>query len=406
MGCVFCGIVRGEERASVVHEDDVCVAFMDLFPIRSGHVLVVPRAHAVHLHELPEAVRAHLFVVATRIMEAQRAAGIGWQGGNVLVNDGRRRGSTSRTCTSTPSPAPAATPSAWPGGWCCAPSASSASPATGAASTASRTRSARIFRRRPARQIASRTGAIEIPRPVSERDEARRRSSAGGLRQSMAIRSSRSGCGRGSTAARQLANGITGATAKSLGGGRGPPRGCVNTPARTTGSLARAPRAGNKSVGRGWTRLRRSVSRPMVDRAPLRLKPCPTWNHQPHRSVSGKAFRGASRRVRPPVGRGCTRLRRSASRPMVGSRAVAVEALPARNRRPHRRLYGKAFRRSSGCVHAPARGAAAATPPGPQRPEARTVVSVADRKPADRERSAGRRCGTLRGARVTRPACR
>jgi histidine triad (HIT) family protein len=91
-GCVFCGIVRGEERASVVHEDDVCVAFMDLFPIRSGHVLVVPRAHAVHLHELPEAVRAHLFVVATRVMEAQRAAGIGWQGGNVLVNDGPAAG--------------------------------------------------------------------------------------------------------------------------------------------------------------------------------------------------------------------------------------------------------------------------------------------------------------------------
>ncbi len=92
MGCVFCGIVRGEEWASVVHEDEVCVAFMDLYPIRSGHVLVVPRAHAVHLHELPEAVRAHLFLVATRVMEAQRAAGIGWEGGNVLVNDGPAAG--------------------------------------------------------------------------------------------------------------------------------------------------------------------------------------------------------------------------------------------------------------------------------------------------------------------------
>ncbi len=92
MGCVFCRIVRGEEPASVVHRDDVCVAFMDLFPIRSGHVLVVPRAHAVHLHELPEAVHAHLFVVATRVMEAQRAAGIGWEGGNVLVNDGPAAG--------------------------------------------------------------------------------------------------------------------------------------------------------------------------------------------------------------------------------------------------------------------------------------------------------------------------
>ena len=91
-GCIFCAIVRGEAPASFVHRDEVCVAFMDLFPIRSGHVLVVPRAHAVHLHELPEEVRAHLFVVATRIMEAQRASGIGWQGGNVLVNDGPAAG--------------------------------------------------------------------------------------------------------------------------------------------------------------------------------------------------------------------------------------------------------------------------------------------------------------------------
>lgn len=90
--CIFCRIVRGEAPASRVYEDARCVAFMDLFPIRSGHVLVVPRRHAVHLHELPEDERAHLFLVATRVLEAQRASGVRWEGGNVLVNDGPAAG--------------------------------------------------------------------------------------------------------------------------------------------------------------------------------------------------------------------------------------------------------------------------------------------------------------------------
>jgi histidine triad (HIT) family protein len=91
--CIFCKIIRGDAPASPVHQDATCVAFMDLFPIRSGHVLVVPRRHAVHLHELPEDERAHLFRVAMRVMEAQRAApAIRWDGGNVLVNDGPAAG--------------------------------------------------------------------------------------------------------------------------------------------------------------------------------------------------------------------------------------------------------------------------------------------------------------------------
>ena len=67
------------------------MAFMDIHPVRPGHVLVASRRHAVHLHELPEDERAHLFLVATRVLEAQRAS-VWWEGGNVLVNDGPAAG--------------------------------------------------------------------------------------------------------------------------------------------------------------------------------------------------------------------------------------------------------------------------------------------------------------------------
>ncbi|MEU0877480.1 HIT domain-containing protein [Lentzea sp. NPDC005914] len=46
-GCVFCTIVAGEAEASVVCADERAVAFMDLGAVTPGHVMVVPRAHAV-----------------------------------------------------------------------------------------------------------------------------------------------------------------------------------------------------------------------------------------------------------------------------------------------------------------------------------------------------------------------
>ena len=57
-GCPFCAIVRGEAPASRVLQDAHCVAFLDIHPVRPGHALVVPRRHAVFLHELTPDERA------------------------------------------------------------------------------------------------------------------------------------------------------------------------------------------------------------------------------------------------------------------------------------------------------------------------------------------------------------
>ena len=43
--CVFCDIVAGHAAASVVYEDDLALAFMDIAPITPGHALVIPKAH-------------------------------------------------------------------------------------------------------------------------------------------------------------------------------------------------------------------------------------------------------------------------------------------------------------------------------------------------------------------------
>src|SRR6266581_2770189 len=50
--CIFCKIVRREMPASVVREDDSTLAFLDIRPMNPGHVLVIPKTHAVYVEDL------------------------------------------------------------------------------------------------------------------------------------------------------------------------------------------------------------------------------------------------------------------------------------------------------------------------------------------------------------------
>jgi len=47
--CIFCKIVAGEMRATIVDEDERTIAFMDINPATRGHALVIPRAHSADL---------------------------------------------------------------------------------------------------------------------------------------------------------------------------------------------------------------------------------------------------------------------------------------------------------------------------------------------------------------------
>ena len=50
--CIFCAIVSGAAPASVLHEDERTVTFMDINPATTGHALVVPKAHARDLLDI------------------------------------------------------------------------------------------------------------------------------------------------------------------------------------------------------------------------------------------------------------------------------------------------------------------------------------------------------------------
>jgi histidine triad (HIT) family protein len=85
--CVFCDIVRGTSPASLVYQDDTVIAIMDIQPITQGHMLVVPREHAVLMTDLNEPAAMRTFKIARRLAAVARHT-LGASGINLIVMDG------------------------------------------------------------------------------------------------------------------------------------------------------------------------------------------------------------------------------------------------------------------------------------------------------------------------------
>ena len=72
--CVFCRIMAKQIPATVVHEDEATLAFMDLGQVNPGHVLVACKAHVENIYGLADAQAAAVFHSAVRVARAIRAA--------------------------------------------------------------------------------------------------------------------------------------------------------------------------------------------------------------------------------------------------------------------------------------------------------------------------------------------
>jgi histidine triad (HIT) family protein len=71
---IFGKIARGEMDANIVYEDDLCLAFRDLYPAAPMHILVIPRKPIPRLcdaEEEDEALLGHLMLVANKVADQQ-----------------------------------------------------------------------------------------------------------------------------------------------------------------------------------------------------------------------------------------------------------------------------------------------------------------------------------------------
>ncbi|MFZ2048734.1 MAG: HIT family protein [Minisyncoccia bacterium] len=78
--CIFCKIVRKEIPATIIHETDDFLAFVNTQPVNFGHSLVIPKQHHSNIYDLPknilEKLGEELQTVSIGIKKATNAEGI------------------------------------------------------------------------------------------------------------------------------------------------------------------------------------------------------------------------------------------------------------------------------------------------------------------------------------------
>ena len=67
---IFSKIIQGEIPAYKIAENELFFAFLDIFPLQKGHVLVVPKIEVDKVFELPDNYLSQLLVFAKPIAAA------------------------------------------------------------------------------------------------------------------------------------------------------------------------------------------------------------------------------------------------------------------------------------------------------------------------------------------------
>jgi histidine triad (HIT) family protein len=87
--CIFCKIINKEIPANIVYEDDNIIGFLDVNPINSGHVLIIPKTHYVNIFDIPENILQDLIVNVKVVAGALNNIS---EGVNVMQNNKRAAG--------------------------------------------------------------------------------------------------------------------------------------------------------------------------------------------------------------------------------------------------------------------------------------------------------------------------
>jgi histidine triad (HIT) family protein len=94
MSCLFCRIIAGEIPASVVFEDERLIAFNDINPQASTHVLIVPKRHIDTLNDLQPEDDGLVGAMVRRAGAIAADRGIANAGYRTVFNTNREAGQT------------------------------------------------------------------------------------------------------------------------------------------------------------------------------------------------------------------------------------------------------------------------------------------------------------------------
>ena len=89
--CVFCKIINHEIPSSLVYEDELCIAILDISQQTKGHTLIIPKKHVRNIFELDEELSNHLFGVTVKVTKLLKEK-LHFENANILNNNGSLAG--------------------------------------------------------------------------------------------------------------------------------------------------------------------------------------------------------------------------------------------------------------------------------------------------------------------------
>jgi len=84
--CIFCKIIKGEQPADFLYQDQSLVVFKDIRPHAPVHLLIVPREHIRSLNDLGEKDKGIISEMIVRAKEMARDVSIAQSGYRLLFN--------------------------------------------------------------------------------------------------------------------------------------------------------------------------------------------------------------------------------------------------------------------------------------------------------------------------------
>ena len=90
--CLFCGVIKGDVKGSIVYQDNSVVAFKDINPKAPVHLLIVPRKHIATLLDLEQEDKSLIGDIFSVANQLAKDRGITRDGFRVVVNCGAGAG--------------------------------------------------------------------------------------------------------------------------------------------------------------------------------------------------------------------------------------------------------------------------------------------------------------------------
>ena len=92
MDCIFCQIIAGKIPSEILYQDEQVIAFRDIHPIASTHLIIIPKRHIpslTHLSEEDLPLMGYMVNIANQLAKRE---GIAEGGYRLVINCGKEGG--------------------------------------------------------------------------------------------------------------------------------------------------------------------------------------------------------------------------------------------------------------------------------------------------------------------------